>query len=359
MIVGKNRLNALRILCLAPFVGLLGSGCQFLPISNPPGVVTSRYEIEPDGHGPGRDVVAIDWCNPWAEQIGNARVVYAGYGTLGPNFLYIDAADDTPNDREFDGREWQWWKGYEQPASTRFLRDEVQAKGGTDFGPGGIRIWSHYETGAAATTEEWFFRDLVRHDAAFYDCLITVRNVSEEPIKGYGQLFSSFCNWNKESGHYYWALNGEFVNFLGRGSRHLDYYVTRENGLFDRLGAIPGCPRGDGKIKDLWKHPVSVSQPGPDDFRHIIMVEENHAAALAMGDKGLAQVYVIYPGELPLIAGDSFTVHVRHVMMPVRERDLAEVVAKLWRKFEADRRAAKSWSRYPAKAPSALMKQTK
>jgi hypothetical protein len=78
-----------------------------------------------------------------------------------------------------------------------------------------------------------------------------------------------------------------------------------------------------------------------------------------MGDKGIAQAYLIYPGKAALIPGESFTVHVRHVLMPIKEREIPAVAGKLWKDFEAGHAVAKTWSRYPAKSPSELMKRTR
>jgi hypothetical protein len=296
----------------------------------------SSHRIQRDGHGNGRDLAILTWKTRGGEEAGEVQVPITGDGRIGPVSIKLPALGGVPNDNEWDTREWQWWKGYPFDPGQKRPREVAPAVGGVDTGPGGVRVWTRFVCDDVETTQEWFFADLDRADRAVYDCLITVRNGGSKVLEEYGQFFASYTAWNKEKGHHYWATDGALVNYSDRGGRHLDYYVTAKGSAFDRLGYVPHCPRGGGKVKATWRHPVSVSQPGPRGHRHIVMTEEARTAAITQGMSGVAQDYIIYrPGGV-LRPGGSFQVHVRHLIAEASPDQLPKALETWWSAFSKD-----------------------
>jgi hypothetical protein len=68
----------------------------------------------------------------------------------------------------------------------------------------------------------------------------------------------------------------------------------------------------------------------------VILVEEAFAAAVTQGMDGTAQDYVIFPGPRALGPGESFQLHVRHLLVPTADKDLAEELPKWWSAFHSD-----------------------
>jgi hypothetical protein len=339
--------------------------------------VHSSVRIEENGHGEGRDLVSVDWKTRSGKAVGQVLVPVTGKGRTGPVSLLLACvggasqipytAGSIPNCGEWDTREWQWWKGL----SLNFI-DQIQMRpryhsttvGGVDQGAGGIRVWSQFSCDDVTTTQEWFFSDLRDEDSAIYDCLITVRNDRKDTLDEYGQFFACYTAWNElvktpvwdqtkrqwtpsrtGLGHFYWSFDGELVNYLDKGGSHLDFYVVAKGSPFEKLGYIPHCPHGEGKVRDTWRHPVSVSQPGPGGYRHIVLCEEAATSAVACGMQGVAQDYLIYPPSGAFKSGDTFRVHVRHLVVRASPDELPGKLESWWRDFTADHERIESLSR--------------
>jgi hypothetical protein len=321
-----------------------------------PGALESTYSYEENGYSPGRDLAVIDWRTIDGETVGTTRVVISSPGRgnfgdsggrTGPWRLELHNAGSVANQNEWDAREWQWWKNY--PFLPAEMRPRlVPAVGGVDDGPGGIRAWSTYKTDDVETVQEWFFSDLPDKDHAVYDCIITIRNTGNITLEEYGQIFASYTNstWVNRKGYIYWRSDGQFVNLpTDDNSSHLNYYVTRPGSVFDQLGTVPHCPKGECVVKSWWKHPVSISHPGPNGHRHIIMVEEARTSAITQGEYGGAQDYLVYPPSWHLKAGESFTVHVRHFVTRIPQTEFATRIPQWWSAFAAEHTVFRGYSR--------------
>ena len=335
----------------------------------------STFRTLKEGHGEGRDLVVVTWKTQSGKEAGQVFVPVTGKGRTGPvsvvlasiggNLSIPYTAGSIPNYAEWDTREFQWWKGlpfeFFNAKRPRFHSNTV---GGVDEGPGGVRVWSQFICDGVRTTQEWFFNDLERENVGIYDCLITVRNDRKETLPEYGQFFACYTAWNyiakppvwDESsrkwspdgegiGHFYWSSGGKPVNYLDRGGTHLDFYVVRTASPFEKLGHIPHCPRGGGKVGDTWTHPVSVSQPGPGGYRHVVLCEEGPLSALACGMRGIAQDYLIYPPSGDFNPGEAFRVHIRHLLAKAAPDELPEMFEKWWGEFCVDHNRIRGLSR--------------
>lgn len=289
-----------------------------------------------NGHGEGRDLIKIRWRTVAGADAGHVEIPITGKGRIGPVKVQLLAMENAPNHAEWDTREWQWWKSYPFEPSQMRPREIAVATGDAKVTPNGIRVWTRFVCDEVETTQVWLFADLERPDACRYDCLITVRNTGKQTLAEYGQFFACYTAWNESNGHFYWGADGKLVNYRDRGSQHLDYYVTAKGSRFDKLKHVPHCPRGGGLVKDVWQHPISISHPDPRGYRHIVMSEEARTAAIAQGMKGIAQDYLIYPPGGDLAPGESFGVHVRHLLVKVPEDELVGRLAQWWGEFVKD-----------------------
>ena len=320
--------------------------CGFLAGAQPPGFVAkSTFRIVKDGHGKGRDMAVVMWKTRSGETAGVVKIPVTGNGRIGPVSMELASVGSVPNASEWDTREWQWWKDYPYDLNQMRPREVAPAVGGGDIGPGGVRIWTRFLCDGVETIQEWFFADLDRGNEAVYDCLITVRNLGKQPLEQYGQFFASYTAWNQNKGHLYWNADGRLVNYRDVGSRHLDYYVTRAGSMFRKLGYVPHCPRGGGKVKATWKHPVSISLPNPRGYRHVLMTEEARTAAIAQGMQGTAQDFLIYPPGGRLNRTGSFRVHVRHLVVKASLEQLPEKLEGWWIGFTSDHQRIHELSR--------------
>jgi len=302
--------------------------------------IHSGFTIEKNGHGEGRDLVVLSWKTREGRDAATVRIPVTGLGKnpndrIGPVSILLEGAKDDANAHEFDTREWQWWKNYPRPVG--FNADKytrlVPARGGADKGAGGVRAWTRYVSDDVETTQEWFFGDLPGADEAAYDCLITVKNSGAQALDEYGQFFASYTKWHAQ-GQFYWAADGTVANYPK--DAHLNFFVVAKGSVFEKLGRVPHCPRGGGKVKAAWRRPVSISSPNAQGFRHVILVEEAFAAAVTQGMGGSAQDYVIAPPGLRLDASASFRVHVRHHFLRAPADGLAQQLEKLWDAFSRD-----------------------
>jgi hypothetical protein len=267
----------------------------------------STVSVVRDGHGEGRDLVALTWRTRSGEEAAKVQIPVTGLGKgpgdrIGPVSIVLAAAGGDANSHEFDTREWPWWKGFPRPVGFpdhKYTR-LVPAQGGADTGSGGIRAWTRYASDGVETTQEWFFADLAGKDEAAYDCLITVRNQGRQALEEYGQLFASYTKWSA-GGQFYWASDGTIAAYPRKS--HLDHYVVAKGSSFERLGRVPHCPGGGGVVKATWLHPASISSPNGRGYRHVILVEEAFAAALTRGMGGAARDYVLHPRRGPSSPG--------------------------------------------------------
>ncbi len=303
----------------------------------------SSCRVIENGHGPGRDMVVVDWKTVSGDNAGEVHVPVTGKGRTGPVMIRLQAMEVLPTRHEWDTREWQWWKNAPFDPDQMRPREVSVTTGGADVVPGGVRVWSRYLCDGIETTQEWFFTDLEHPDFAVYDCLTTVKNRRPQQLEEYGQFFACYTLLNgaqakkdEAAGHFYISHQGNLVNYRDVGSIHLEYYVTQAGSLFDRLGYIPHCPRGGGKVKDRWKYPVSISLPSPREFRHMVLTEQAHTAAIAQGMYGLAQDYLIYPTDGILEVDGVFSVHIRHLLVRIPAQELLQRVDDLWSEFTND-----------------------
>ncbi len=314
----------------------------------------STFRIAHDGDGPGRNLVQLAWRTRAGLPVGEVSIPVTSpvteegsKGRIGPLALRLPALGSVPNAFEWDTREWQWWKGYPRPFGGR--NDEytrlVPATGGAEHRPEGVRVWSEYESDSVRTTQEWLFADLEPDGPIFYDCLITIRNNREAALAEYGQFFATYVAWNEKKGHFYWSEDGGLVNYLDRGAKHLDYFVTARGSSYEKMGRVPHCARGGGKIQALWRKPVSVSVAGPGGLHHVQMTEEGVTAAIGMGGSGYAQDYILSPPGMVLAPGAGFRAHIRHLFGAPKNGDWATTLASWWRRFEADHRQVHGISR--------------
>ena len=302
---------------------------------------SSTFEIRPSGHGEGRDLVVITWRATDSVEAGEVQVPVTGLGRTGPLSIQLKTMEGVPNFNEWDTREWQWWRDCPFDTNQKRPREVSAATGGADLGPGGIRAWSRFVCDQVQTTQEWFFADLERPDEAVYDCLITVRNLTGQTLKEYGQFFASYTVLNGKSmdlgrGHFYVDEDGSLVNYQEAGSHHLDYYVTAADSIFNKIGRVPHCPRGDGKVRARWKYPISISHPNSQGYRHIVLSEWARTSSIAQGMRGIAQDYLIYPLGGDLEPDGSFVVHVRHLVANIPEDELLPFLDRAWNAFEQD-----------------------
>jgi len=282
--------------------------------------------------------------------VGEISVRVSGAPHTGPSSVVV-AGGDTDFVRDggaWDCREWQWWDGY--PYGDEKRPRLCPAEGGMEQDEDLIRIRSRYLTDGVATFQEWFLRDHQGEDTLVYDCLQTVKNVSNQSLREYGQFFASYTSVNEEKGHFFWDATGALVNYLSLGATHLDRYITGPEKAFRALGRIPHCPRGDGLVAGVWHRPVSVSHPSPGGYRHIMLCEPRTTAAITMGMSGIAMDYIIYPPtpDQSLAPGAIFTTHIRHVIMRLPDGQETQVVERLWDEFEGSHQGIAAVSRAPS-----------
>jgi hypothetical protein len=319
----------------------------------------SNVRIVKDGHGKDRDMAILAWHNKQGKEIGMVRTVITGVGRTGPASVELFAAAPkrmgynaagNPNYAEWDTREWQWWKGFPlELVNQDRPRNHSTTTGGADTSPGGVRVWSQFNCDDVLTTQEWFFDDLEESDVGVYDCILTIQNNTKKTLEEYGQFFASYTIWNT-NGHYYWSSDGQLINYFDRTGDDLNYYVVAKDSPFEKLGQIPHCPRGEGKVGDTWKHPVSISKKMTlhdfdSDYRHIIMTEEYLTAGIGSGMNGKAQDYIIYPPSIDFKPGEVLKMHVRHLIVPATQEELPEKLEKWWQEFTNDHERIHSLSR--------------
>ena len=185
------------------------------------------------------------------------------------------------------------------------------------------------------TFQQFLLPTVVDSEAPYWDLVITVRNVSGKAVDEYGQFFACYTRLNRDRSFWFWDAAGKLELFSDRGVTHLDGYVVHPDAYFVAQGAIPHCPRGDGKIVGQWGHPVIVSHASAAGRRSVILLEEKHTASLAHGIRGGAMDYIVFPGPsaVTFASGAEFKVHVRHVMLKSPQLPSMERMESLWQDF--------------------------
>ncbi len=230
-------------------------------------------------------------------------------------------------------REWQWWKGHPFGESCR-PRYWTQATISTHLDAAAVSI--AYDIDGFECRQTFLLPDSVERDTAGWDLVTTIRNASNHNVDEYGQFFACYTKLNRGRSFWYWDESGELVLFSERGVSHLDGYVAHPDAYFLEGRAIPHCPRGGGKVVGRWHRPMMVSHPSPAGWRSIIMLEAAHAGALAQGIEGGAMDYILFPGPKlqTFRSGETFSAHIRHVMLKSAELPTIQQLQRLWDDFE-------------------------
>lgn len=270
----------------------------------------------------------------------------AGKRHLGiQRFVLSDGTDAVlPDHPTWDCREWQWWAGYDGSTEMR-PRTESAVCGGSERDDV-AEVWSEYLCDGVRTRHVWTVPTVQEPPSLGYDCFITVTNETGTDLREYGQFFACYTSLNRTRGKrparsdaigcWFWDGSGSLVNFLAIGGYHIDRLIVDPESVYSKIGMVPHCPRGDGRVGGVWTHPVIVSHPAPGGERHIILLEPGTTAAVCMGMGGLAMDYIVFPGSLVFAAGSSSRTRVRHYVMPLPEGKEIERLSELWAEFEID-----------------------
>ncbi len=276
----------------------------------------------------------------------------------------VHAADETDvtwvrdPDRSgaWDYREWQWWKGHPWGESCR-CRYWCEPT----FKPEKNAVTIHYQVDGFESTQQYLLPQVVEAVAPHWDLVTTIKNISGSDVEEYGQFFACYTQFNQPNSFWFWEqgkgnagkgsvgkrladngdagkglLNSRLTLFSARGVDHLNGYVAHPAAYFLEGGAVPHCPRGEGKIVSRWYRPMLVSQPSPQGWRSIILVEPERTAAVSQGLKGAAMDYILFPGPArrTFAAGAEFSAHIRHHLLKSSELPSKERLDTLWKAFE-------------------------
>ena len=288
----------------------------------------------------------IDVCA--ADGTPRAQLVIDGAGKrhLGIyRFVLADGTDAVePDIPTWDCREWQWWAGYD--GSTEMRPRMVPAACGGEERDGVAQVWSEYLCDGVRTRHEWTVPTVQEPPRLGYDCAITVSNETGQELREYGQFFACYTSLNRLAGRkptretaigcWFWDASGRLVNFLDIGGYHIDRLIVAPGSPFLEGGAVPHCPRGDGRVGGSWAHPALVSHPAPGGERHLILFEPATTAAVCMGGGGPPMDYITWPGSLAFAAGSRYTTRVRHLLTPLPAGGEVERLQELWTEFEGD-----------------------
>jgi len=233
----------------------------------------------------------------------------------------------------WDCREWQWWEnhGYgdekrprNAPATSGYKEQESQ-----------IYVMSQYLCDGIKTKLEWTFPVVQESEEILtYDCKITIANHTENHLIEYAQFFANYTAINEDRSHFFWSQDKTFETFSSLGGNHLDAYIVASNSMFEEIGKIPHAVRGNGKVADIWHHPVLLSHPSPKGWRHIIFTEPSKTVGLACGMQGIAMDYIAYPGKREFSEDSSFSICVRHHITKMPEAINVSRIEELWESFE-------------------------
>lgn len=245
-----------------------------------------------------------------------------------PDFSWVRS----DNNSAWDYREWQWWKGHPWGDSCR-PRYWTTA----DFSAEGEQIRIRYKIDGFDNEQRFLLPATVDAARPHWDVLVSIRNVSGSDVEEYGQFFACYTALNEPNSFWFWEAGNRLTKFSDHGVSHLDGYVVHPKAYFAADGAVPHCPRGDGKIVSTWYRPVMVSHASPAGWRSVIMVEAEYAASLAQGIRGAAMDYIVFPGpdKKTFPDQDAFAVHVRHQLIKSPQLPTTDTLQQLWNAFEA------------------------
>jgi len=238
--------------------------------------------------------------------------------------------------RVWDYREWQWWKGHPWGDSCRPRYWTTAEFSDT---PNNLKI--HFEIDGFDCEQKFLLPKIVDKLRPHWDLVTTIRNISGDDVEEYGQFFACYTNINKSDSFWFWDAGNRLSRFSDYSVEHLDGYVVHPEAYYASSGAIPHCPRGDGKIVARWHRPMVISHPSPAGWRSIIMVESKYAAGLAQGIQGAAMDYIVFPGPSKKAFEDQteFAVHVRHQLIKSSELPSTATLEQLWQEFESSHAA--------------------
>ncbi|MGI9429784.1 MAG: hypothetical protein ACR2NM_14070 [Bythopirellula sp.] len=236
------------------------------------------------------------------------------------------------NSSVWDYREWQWWKGHPWGDSCR-PRYWTKA----DFLHEQRDVAIRFDIDGFSCEQRFLLPQHVDANAPHWDVVVSIRNDLGTDVEEYHQFFACYTAFNSPNSCWFWADENRLRKFSEFGVQHLDGYAVHPDAFYLDRGAIPHCPRGDGKIVATWYRPLLVSHPSPAGWRSIIMVEAKYAASLAQGIRGAAMDYILFPGpDVQKFAdGAKFSVQVRHQLINSHELPAVEDLQRLWQAFEA------------------------
>jgi hypothetical protein len=236
-------------------------------------------------------------------------------------------------------REWQWWKGHPWGDSCRpryfadvtFQLHDVRRRAEISYRIDGFDCRQVFLLPDSTSDR----------NAPHVDIVTTIRNASDRDVEEYGHFFACYTPLNRGRSFWFWDESGQLVRFADRGVGHLDGYIAHPQAYFRSQGAIPNCPRGDGKLVGHWHQPVMVSHASPAGWRSVIMIEAEHAASLAQGMEGGAMDYVLFPGpdQNTFANGAEFATHIRHTMLMSPDLPHKERLEELWNEFQNSHQA--------------------
>lgn len=281
--------------------------------------------------GAGHPYTGVEWIQPYDE---NENMVFMRGDEADFKCLGQDPSQRFFNYASWDCREWQMWRGrtYRREQRPRWVPASCDAHVGDER----LLIWCEYEVDGVRTHQDWIFGDQVDDHCLQYDCLTTVKNISGRQLLDYSQFFASYTKVNGRNGAYFWGRGGELVLSWDAGIEHLDKFIVARASPIDRLGRLPHFPRTPGMVGGHWHRPVLVGQATTNMWRHVVMVEQEYAAAITLGMTGVAMDYVLYPGRLEFEPGEAFTCHIRHLLLRSPNLPRPGLLDELFCKFEQD-----------------------
>ena len=231
----------------------------------------------------------------------------------------------------WDYREWQWWKGHPWGDSCR-PRYWTKA----DFLHEQRDLAIRFTIDGFACEQRFLLPKVVDPQSPHWDVVISIKNISGADVEDYHQFFACYTAFNSPNSCWFWAEENRLRKFSEFGVEHLDGYVVHPDAYYIPQGAIPHCPRGEGKIVAKWHRPVLVSHPSPAGWRSVILVQAKHAASLAQGIRGAAMDYILFqgPDAVTFENQSSFAVHVRHHLIKSPGLPTTKTLQRLWTAFE-------------------------
>ncbi len=305
--------------------------------------------------GKGNPFTGVEWLQPYDEPF---NLVYWRVTHEHPTDIQFDDISSRPVvHSSWDCREWNMWRG--RPYGNEQRPRQVNSECGAGEKDDHIILWCEYEVDGIHTRQHWLFAEQENDNALVYDCVTTVENRNDSPLADYSQFFASYTQancWVKENfrwppardwdnldpAAWYLDAGGSLKSNLDAGIVHLEKFIVGRGSPIDQAGRLPHFPHSDGLVAAYWQLPVLVGLPTSRHWRHVLMTEAQHTAALSLGMAGTAMDYVLYPGHMCFAPGEQFTAHVRHVILRSEDLPTANRLAALYAQFAADHDHCKS-----------------